>query len=181
MKVLVISDTHGNINQVVRILDQVMPLGVSTLIHCGDYIGDAKKLKTLYPTLEVHAVYGNCDGIGYGEDYTRIVEIEDVRIFITHGHKYEVKWADYKDLLIDAEAYKAKLVIYGHTHCAHLEKKGEITLLNPGSITEPRDGMRLSYAMIELDKGHIKHIDVMQILDNQEIKPHPISNIYGTK
>lgn len=173
MKVLVISDTHRNISNVERVLELVMPRGVKTVLHCGDNIDDARRLQKLYPQLTIHAVYGNCDGLGYGEDYTKVVEVGGVDIFMTHGNRYNVKWDDYETLMIDAMAHDAQAAVCGHSHCAHLEKNEDFIMLNPGSMSEPRDGYGPSYAILDIEEGKIKDVAIMQITENHCISRHP--------
>lgn len=175
MKVLVISDTHGNISHVEDILERTIPLGVKAVLHCGDYITDARIIGKRYPELEIYGVHGNCD-IGFGAAYSEVVTLEGVNIFMTHGHRYSVKWEDYEDLYIDAVAHEAQLAICGHSHVAYLERREECTLLNPGSITQPRDGFGPSYAVLDLEGGKIKEISIMQIVDHQSVTRHPAMN-----
>ena len=173
MKVLVISDSHRNLNNVEYILDLVMSKGVRTVLHCGDNIDDARRLQKLYPELEIHAVYGNCDGFGYGEDYTKVVEVGGVSIFMTHGHRYNVKYGDYETLAIDAAAYDASVAVCGHSHCAHLERIEGVMTLNPGSISQPRDGCGPSYAILDIEEGTVRDVAIMQITGNNGISRHP--------
>ena len=43
--------------------------------------------------------------------------------------------------------------MYGHTHRPYLEQGGKVTILNPGSLSYPRqEGHRPSYMIMELDK-----------------------------
>ncbi len=181
MKVLVMSDTHHNIRNAVEILNSIKPLGINTVIHCGDHIDDAYKLKKLYPDIDLYAVPGNCDFMAHGEEYTRIVHIEKVPILITHGHRHSIKWEDYSELLIDAAAQGARLAICGHSHAAYLKKEEGIILLNPGSITSPRDFNYPSYAVIDLENGIIKDVAIMQIIEKSRVCKHPAYNIYRKK
>lgn len=172
MKVLVISDTHGKVDRVTDLLERIIPKGVEAVLHCGDYITDSRLIQKFYPNLQVYGVFGNCD-VGFGGAYDEVVTLEGVPIFMTHGHRYGVKWEEFDDLIIDAQAHEAKIAVFGHSHCAYLEKREWITLLNPGSITQPRDGYGPSYAILELKAGEIKEISIMQVLDNQSIARHP--------
>ena len=181
MKVLVISDTHGNIQNVIHILKLIRPLGVDTIIHCGDYIDDARRLIKLYPDITVYAVYGNCDGLAHKDEYTQIITLEKVPILITHGHRYGIKWGDYKELYIDAKAEAAQLAICGHSHAAYLKKEQGIILLNPGSISLPRDFNAPSYGIIDLEAGKIKEVSIMQIVEGSKVCTHPASSIYRNK
>ena len=77
------------------------------------------------------------------------LELDGVRIFVTHGHLYGVK----RDLTALAGAAKdagARLALFGHTHIQHLEERGGITLLNPG--TAGRFG-HSGYAVVEIKDG----------------------------
>lgn len=173
MKVLVISDTHRNIKNVEMILEMIIPRGVKAVLHCGDNIDDARRIQELYPELTVHAVYGNCDGLGHGDDYTKVVEVAGVPIFMTHGNRYDVKWGDYQMLIIDAMAHGAQVAVCGHSHCAYLEKSEDFIMLNPGSISEPRDGCGYSYAILDIEEGKVSDISIMQISGNHCISTHP--------
>ena len=45
------------------------------------------------------------------------------------------------------------IVMYGHTHYPHLDRGDDITLLNPGSLTYPRqEGRAKTFMIMELDE-----------------------------
>lgn len=180
MKVLVMSDTHGKIENAKMVLERIMPLGVKAVLHCGDYISDARILQKFYPNIEIYAVYGNCD-VGFGGEYSTVVTLEDVPIYMSHGHRYGVKWGDYDEMVIDAIAHDAKVAVCGHSHEAHLERNQGVLVMNPGSLTLPRDSKYPSYGILELEKGKIIDAKVLQILDNTRIELHPVSNIFRSK
>lgn len=180
MKVLVISDTHGKIEHVQMVLDHMIPLGVNTVLHCGDYISDARILQKKYPDLTIHGVYGNCD-VGFGGEYSTVVTIEGVSIYMSHGHRYGVKWGDYDEVFIDTLAHEATVAVCGHSHEAYLEKRQGILIMNPGSITLPRDSRYPSYGILELLEGRVVDAKIMQIHDQDVIKTHPITNIFSRK
>nr|WP_307992794.1 YfcE family phosphodiesterase [uncultured Niameybacter sp.] len=168
MKVLVISDTHGHIAHVSNLIELYRKDGLTHLIHCGDCIDDAKRLEALYPHLTVYKVPGNCDFSSSGIENTILVHIEGIPIMITHGHKQHAKYS-YEELWIDAWAHEARIAIFGHTHIAHKETKDGITLLNPGSMTLPKDGTMPSFAIIEIQNGHIMDIALLQMLDKSKV------------
>lgn len=80
MKILLISDTHGDISKVIEILDRVK--GIDMILHCGDYETDARILENC-TDIPVISVTGNCDG---GSDYRKTVETPAGKLLITHGH-----------------------------------------------------------------------------------------------
>lgn len=167
MKVLVISDTHGDISHVCQVIEQIEQEGLTHIIHCGDYIEDAKALEEMYPQFVMYKVAGNCDG--YGAGGTFLEYIDDVAIMMTHGHNQNVK-ESYEEIWIDAVAHEAQIAVFGHTHMAYLAYEEDIILLNPGSMTWPRDQRFPSFAIIEIIKGEIVDIALMQVLENGEIQ-----------
>lgn len=176
MKVLVISDTHGNIENAKSVLNRVIPLGVKTVLHCGDYISDARLIEKFYPQVEVYGVYGNCD-VGFGGVYSDVITLEGVSIYMSHGHKYGVKWGDYDEVVIDAIAHEATVAICGHSHQAYLKKKQGVLIMNPGSLTLPRDSKYPSYGILELKDGYVKEASVLQLLEGDVITRHLVSNL----
>jgi putative phosphoesterase len=70
------------------------------------------------------------------------------KVFITHGHIYGARPS--VPLMTDiAKENGADIVMYGHTHVPYLKKVFGVTVLNPGSISLPRqeDGKK-SYAIM---------------------------------
>lgn len=180
MKVLVISDTHGNIENAKYILEKVMPSGVEAVLHCGDYISDARLLQKVYPQLEIYGVYGNCD-VGFGGAYSDVVTLEGVSIYMSHGHKYGVKWGEYEEVVIDALAHQAKVAICGHSHEAYLKKERGVLIMNPGSLTLPRDSRYPSYGILDLESGKINQATILQIRENGQITRHVAANLFNTR
>lgn len=181
MKILVISDSHRNINNVVKILEYIKSLGVVAILHCGDHAEDSVRLKNLYPDLQVEAVHGNCDGMASLAECSKVVHIGGVPIFMTHGHRHGVKYGEYEELYIDAVAHEARVALCGHSHAAYIEKKQGIILLNPGSISLPRDSRYPSYGILDIESGFVREAAIMQIADNNVICMHPVSCSYRNK
>lgn len=179
MKVLVISDTHGNIENAKNILNKLIPTGLKVVLHCGDYVSDARLIEKLYPQIDVYGVYGNCD-VGFGGAYTEVVTLEGVSIYMSHGHRYGVKWGDYDEVAIDAIAHEATVAVCGHSHEAYLGKKQEVLIMNPGSLTLPRDSKHPSCGILELKDGHVKEASILQIREGNIITKHPITNHFNT-
>ena len=152
MKILIISDTHGDIDKAVEILGSNNDIDL--LIHLGDYFRDAQKLADLFPRLQVEYIYGNCDFMIGDTPAEKLLEFKGKRIFITHGHRYSVKW-EYDKLVRKAEETDADLVLFGHTHVADLVEKERFTLLNPGSISMSDGSSGESYALVEIKDGKI--------------------------
>ena len=87
MRVLVLSDSHGNIDNMRRAVEQVQPHRV---LHLGDCQRDLTALQALFPALPMEGVPGNCD-FGSCDQPERLMELDGVRLFLLHGHTRSVK------------------------------------------------------------------------------------------
>lgn len=160
MKILVISDTHGDIKRAVNLVNSIK--GIDMIIHCGDNKRDAEKLAERFPDIEVIAVSGNCD-MHMGVDFT-IVDTEAGDIFVTHGHDYGVTH-NLSEIIEAAKDYDCKAMCFGHTHKPLCVEHDGVLIVNPGSLSEPRGGSEPSCAVITTDGGkfyaNIVHYDTV--------------------
>ena len=53
-KILIFSDTHGDINRSLDIIEKAD--SVSAIFHAGDYTGDAEDLESIYPSIPIYYV-----------------------------------------------------------------------------------------------------------------------------
>ncbi|MBQ2140858.1 MAG: metallophosphoesterase family protein, partial [Acidaminococcaceae bacterium] len=87
MKIGIISDTHGSMAAIRKVLATAPP--VECWIHCGDYAMDANALHNMI-NQTVYAVSGNCD-VMRGPVEAKpdcFLEIEGFKLWVTHGHLY---------------------------------------------------------------------------------------------
>jgi len=155
MRVLVISDTHGDISRALSAHSLAEPVDV--IIHLGDGCAEAALLSEVLD-IPVINVAGNCD-LGAHAPRERVWECEGKRILLTHGDFYQVK-SGLDRLRQRAEEIGVDAVLFGHTHQAVLEKQSGLLLLNPGSLANY--GLRRSYAVLSLEpKGiTVQHYDI---------------------
>lgn len=150
MNILVVSDTHGSLQKAVEMYDRLgQGINIDLIIHCGDFKKDAVQMGKLC-NVDVVAVEGNSDGNSAGD--VQLVETTAGTVVVTHGHAEGVGRGSYGDLLKLAVKYDAKCVCFGHTHVPVYDEAGGVILLNPGSISQPRDGSQGSVAFIVSDK-----------------------------
>lgn len=153
MKLIVISDTHGEKSWIQKAVEANRD--ASIIIHCGDFASDLDIVKSM--PIEGVAVSGNVPDLHRArlmpddQMEERILVYEDVRILLTHGHRYDVKYTLNK-LFYRAQEAQADLVLFGHTHAALNLSHDGVTLLNPGSPARPRGG-KPGYGIIEIEKG----------------------------
>ena len=155
MKVLVISDTHGNANCAFRAHSLSEPVDV--IIHLGDGAADADLLREALDVPVIN-VAGNCD-LGSAAPREQVWECEGKRILLTHGDLYQVK-RGLAGLLQRAEEIGADAVLFGHTHQGVLENHAGLLLVNPGTLSHA--GHHRSYAVLTISPDGItsRHYDI---------------------
>lgn len=159
MRLIVFSDTHGNFSAMHKIFKRNS--GADHFIFLGDGLDELEDIKALYPDKKILSVSGNCD-FGAMRPSADVAVLGGLKIFYTHGHRFDVKFSTGK-LRAKANELGAKIVLYGHTHCRHYEYTQEgIYILNPGSAAQPRDGLNASYAFIDITRSGIMcaHVDL---------------------
>lgn len=147
MKIMIMSDSHAHNANVRKAIEKEGPL--DALLHLGDSQGSEETLAEM-AGCPVYMVAGNCDYFTQ-LPVVRIVEFGRYRIMMTHGH-YHYVTVGAKDLLEEAKVNHCNIVMYGHTHRPVLDgTDGEVLVLNPGSISFPRqEGRKASYMMMEI-------------------------------
>lgn len=156
MKILIISDTHRQHRTLDILIDKVGEIDM--LIHLGDTEGGEHYIEAAV-NCPVHIIGGNND---FFSDLAREEEfcIGKYRVFITHGHCYGVSMGNQR-LKEEARARHADIVMYGHTHRPELVIENDLTILNPGSLSYPRqEGRKSSYILMEIDRDGEAHYTV---------------------
>jgi uncharacterized protein len=149
MKIAVISDTHRHIyslNQVTKLIHDT-----DMAIHLGDNVEDVDIIKSNYKGTIIN-VRGNCDFSSF-IPVERMEEVENKKIFITHGHRYDVKHSLLK-LKYRAKELGADIVLFGHTHISAEIYEDGIWFINPGSAALPKDSYQ-SIAIIEISDNKV--------------------------
>ena len=161
MKYMIASDIHGSAYFCRKLLDAYITSGAGRLILLGDilYHGPRNDLPREYAPKEVismlneykdqiYCVRGNCDTevdqmvlefpiLG---DYA-LLAVHGLTIYATHGHIYN------KENLPPIQ--KGDILLHGHTHILFAERLGDVTILNPGSVSIPKGGNPPSYGILE--------------------------------
>jgi uncharacterized protein len=143
MKLLVISDSHGNYSHALKAHELAGP--VDQIIHLGDGADDARLMEKVLE-VPVHLVAGNCDfDAALPQDLT--LEFGECRLFLTHGNRQLVK-TDLTQLIDKGMEVGATVVLYGHTHKAAVASAEGMLLVNPGTL---KAGAAGSYAIITVE------------------------------
>ena len=168
MKLFFISDIHGSLYYLNKTIEAFHMEKADHIILLGDalYHGPRNPLPKDYNPKEVAsllnslkekiiAVRGNCDSevdqmvIDYPmmADYSFIL-YNNRKIFLTHGHIFNIG---------NPPNLTAKdVLVHGHTHIPVAEKTKDFYLINPGSISLPKENNPNTYGVLEDNKFVIK-------------------------
>ncbi|MBA4072053.1 MAG: YfcE family phosphodiesterase [Gemmatimonas sp.] len=147
-----IADTHGLLRPAVH--DALA--GVSLILHAGDVCGETV-LDELALIAPVQAVCGNCDAPwDQALAQERVVEVESVRIHVSHGH--EVGRPNAERLIAAYPGFD--LLVYGHTHVPKVERVGDVLVVNPGAAGHRRFDLHPSVARLRIDGGRAEVVVV---------------------
>jgi putative phosphoesterase len=164
MKILVLSDSHSSLRFMRRCIAELKP---DAVVHLGDHYDDATALAEEYPHIRMHQVPGNCDRFRCPPGTHEILcyAVGGLRLYMTHGHRHNVKY-DVSKLLSDARSMKAAAALYGHTHIPDCRQEGALWVLNPGAS----GSWGGSAGIIEVEGGKILSCRHYRYGDQEELK-----------
>ena len=128
MKYMFASDIHGSAYYCRKMLDAFEKEGAERLVLLGDllYHGPRNDLMVLeFPVMA---------------DYC-ILSIDGKTLYATHGHVYNQNNLP--------PLCEGDILIHGHTHVLKAEQMEGYILLNPGSVSIPKEGNPPTYAVLE--------------------------------
>jgi putative phosphoesterase len=133
-RLVIVSDTHGNKKGV----EKLSPIIKENhyFVHLGDGVLDLDPVLEACPK-KTYFCRGNCDLFASVPD-EGILEVEDIKIFYCHGHRYGVK-TDLNALARAAKSRGCQVALFGHTHRPIITEEEGVTLINPGSLKLPTD------------------------------------------
>ncbi len=149
MKILVFSDSHGGYKSIENAI-KLHKAEADLVIFLGDGARDMDLIQEKYPHLTIFKLRGNCDFMCDSPD-SSILDLDGVRILLTHGHKYNVK-SGLGTILYAGMEGEVDAIFFGHTHQeldTTVDANGKtIRLFNPGSI-----GMGRTYGVVNIVNG----------------------------
>lgn len=148
MNILVFSDVHGRQQLLERILNHTP--NVDGIISLGDTGVDLDYLRKR----NIIHVKGNL-AFDPGMMYDQEITINNRKLFITHGHKYDVH-RTLGHLISRGLEKEYDIILYGHTHVLRKDYVEGMWIINPGSIHAPRGMYPPSYAILSIDDERIE-------------------------
>lgn len=168
MKIAVASDIHGSLTYARAFLDKAEKFGADKIVLLGDlyYHGVRNELPDCYKPIEVArlldeyrekiiVVRGNCDSdvdltVSHFDFHSSVVLfIGGKTVYCTHGDKVD------KDHLPSG---KYDALLYGHYHTGFIEKRGDLLIANPGSVSLPKGGTTRSFLL--LNDGKVRLVSL---------------------
>lgn len=150
MRIMIVSDTHGREENLERALEEAGR--IDRLIHLGDVEGGEDYIRMITGVIPVNMVAGNCDYWSSDLPEEIVLELGEHKAFLTHGHLYGVN-GGVRHLRTKALEKGADIAMFGHTHRPYLEEDEGVLILNPGSLSFPRqEGRDPSYLIMEMDE-----------------------------
>lgn len=150
MRILVVSDNHGN----KKVLEDILKKEVFDIsIH----LGDSELSETFMKNNFTYYVQGNHDS--YLPE-SIVEEIDGIKFSMCHGHLIGISVFNR-----DLPAYKcldncgADVMLHGHTHIFEDRKVLGKRIICPGAVSLSRGPEGNGYAIIETSKGKIKKVE----------------------
>ena len=171
MKYFIASDIHGSAFYCSKMLEAYDKEKADRMILLGDilYHGPRNDLPEEYAPKKViamlnarkdsiYCVRGNCDTevdqmvleFPVLADYG-FFEIDGKAIYCSHGHVYHEKHLP--------PLKKGDVFMHGHTHVLRADEIDDIKILNPGSVSIPKENNPPTYAILENGLFQIKTFD----------------------
>lgn len=174
MRLCLVSDTHRHRHELLMAVKCAQP--IDAILHAGDETSDIEWLaeRVDWP---IYAVAGNWDSPSGRFPMERIVDDYGPRIYLTHGHRHRVK--EGLTVLTDtARSQDARIVVYGHTHCALAVALNGVVFVNPGSLAAPRGRREKTFALLEIEPGpfagcfdvRVSHMTATGVITNSLLK-----------
>jgi putative phosphoesterase len=175
MKIGVVSDSHGHIENLRRAVKDMREAGVDVIVHLGDDYDDVKAFSDQEGTsiIQVPGVFSP-----YYQDPgipNRVIEEwEGVRVLLTHTpepHKHDLP-TDLDPAAVVARG-EVRMVLSGHSHIPEVQEKGGVVWVNPGHVKDDdKKGYPPTYALLEITDTEIR-VRIVDLYAGQELFVYP--------
>ncbi len=176
MTLFIASDIHGSFWYCRKMLEAYEREQADRMLLLGDilYHGPRNDLPREYAPKEViamlnarkdeiYAVRGNCEAevdqmvlqFPVLADYC-LMPLGKKMIYATHGHIYNEEHLP--------PMKRGDILLHGHTHVLKAERREGYILLNPGSVSLPKEGNVPSYGVLKAGRFTIRNLEGETIL-----------------
>jgi len=155
MKILIISDSHGNISNLKHVMGFAQKIKAGAIIHCGDWDNPKSVEEILSSEIQLYTVLGNADI--HTEIKDRLGKKakkfdEKFLIFEISGRKIGVVH-NIKDLVLNN---KLDIVFCGHRHFKSEKIINGVKIVSPGALHSSKP----SFAVYDTDTNGVEFFDL---------------------
>jgi putative phosphoesterase len=175
MKIGVVSDSHGHVDNLRRAIKAMNGGGAEVIIHLGDDYDDVKALSdqertTIIQVPGVFSTYYQEPGIP-----NRIIETwEGVPVLLTHTpepHQNDLP-TDLDPKAVAARG-EVRVVLSGHSHIPEVREEEEVIWVNPGHLKDDdKKGYPPTYALLKITGTEIQ-VRIVDLFGGQELFVYP--------
>lgn len=144
MKVLVISDSHGNIANLKHVMEFAKKINAGVVIHCGDWSNLAAVETVASYKIPVYSVLGNADiDPKMGKKFERVYlefELGGKRIGVIHNIKN-----------LEPGMQNPDILFCGHNHKQGESVKDGLRIVNPGALEND-----INFAVYDTISGEVE-------------------------
>ena len=183
MKIALVSDIHADARALQRVFDDLP--SVDRVLCAGDAVSEFRFCPETVDLLRLHnvqCIQGNHEYVLFQHNpgYLAKCRAEYAADLLDHlaaaptsfdleaaGAKlhmiHATPWEPFSGYIVPGSPKLAQIaplpydfVVLGHTHMPMVEKAGDVTVVNPGSCSQPRDGTREgSYAILDMERREV--------------------------
>lgn len=167
MKIGLVSDTHGDKEQMKRALNLLKD--THCILHAGDHYRDALWMNRHYAG-HIIPVTGNGDPEEAGP-HERLLKMEGKSILLCHGHRHYLN-RGITSLFYHGVEQQADIIVFGHTHVPFILQKTPV-ILNPGSVSRGRNGQGNTCAILQIGptlEFSVTNIDTGETVVRESVK-----------
>lgn len=158
-RILVLSDSHGRDENVERAMKQAGRFDL--MVHLGDVGYGYERIQASTPAAVI-MVAGNND-FSIDLPAFRVFPLGPHKVLAVHGHRQQVHFGT-SGLERAALKNGCDIVMYGHTHVPFLRQDENLTILNPGSVSLPRQsGHKKTYMIMEMTEDGTMDIKLHEL------------------
>jgi hypothetical protein len=165
MRIAVLADIHENYHNLLRALDLMTELEVTSILCLGDLMNAGIAQVLADAQIPVFSIWGNNDGdkttvlgvahdsgsnLTMGVQTYAFVEVDGRKVFLTH-------YADLAQPMAKTQEFDA--VFFGHEHRPSLEQVGNCLVVNPGEISAHKTGTA-TFAVYDTELNQVEIVPV---------------------
>lgn len=146
MKILIISDSHGNIQNLRHVLGFAKKIKCGAVIHCGDWNNLESVNTVINFNIPLYTVIGNADiadNIKYKYKKYLEIKIDNKKILIIH--KYHIPTSKFQI---------PDIIFTGHYHSQKMWEENGITIVRPGALENS-----INFAVYDTISGKVEFIN----------------------